>query len=92
MKLRTLKIFGEKTEIKHDSFGDIYLYPTGTKRIIQAYFLFPRTLDGDKRRGLQVVEQTATIQADNNAEETIYSNKWINSRFVGASQLEKMTN
>jgi hypothetical protein len=57
------------------------LSPSGTKRLALVYFLFPKTLKEDTRRGFQVVEQTATI-INEDTDQSLFYNRWENSRYV----------
>jgi hypothetical protein len=83
MKLQTIKVEGEQTEKFHDSFEDYSLYPMGTKRIILSYSLSPKTLNDDKRRGLQVIEQEAGIETTASIEGAINSNVWRDLTYLG---------
>jgi hypothetical protein len=87
MKLKTVSIDGEKSEKIYDGglVGMSYLYPKGTKRTTVEYFLFPRTLKGETRRGLQVVEQRAGIEYTTDGETGFHYNDWEKVKFMGAS-------
>jgi hypothetical protein len=94
MKLKTLVVFGEKTkEVAGAGIGAMgghtHLYPEGTRRNVRSYFLFPRTLNGETRRGFQVVEQVAYIDFNCSEDGTIPYNGWRNSRFISDSSLVK---
>jgi hypothetical protein len=86
MKLKTISIDGEKSDKIHDGgmVGNSYLYPEGTKKTTVEYFLFPRTLNGETRRGLQVVEQRAEIDVSG-GEVSFHYNTWFKTKFVGTS-------
>ncbi len=83
MKIKTLSIEGKQENVYDDTLGSHPLYSNGSKRTVIAYFLFPKTIDGEKRRGFQIIEQKASIEnASSSAAETIYYNKWENERFI----------
>ncbi len=89
MKLKTLYA-SERTEKIYDSgvVNSHRLHASGSKRIIVAYFLFPRILDGQSKRGLQLVEQVASIDVSSDGHEAIHYNHWEDVRFVPTNQLE----
>lgn len=86
MKLKTLKIDGEESQRFFDGglVGMSYVYPKGTKKTTVEYFLFPRTLNGETRRGLQVVEQKAGIDYQS-GDVGFHYNTWFKTKFVGSS-------
>lgn len=86
MKLKTLKIDGEKSQRFFDGgmVGNSYVYPKGTKKTTVEYFLFPRTLNGETRRGLQVVKQKAGIDYQS-GDVGFHYNTWFKVKFVGTS-------
>ena len=91
MKLKTIKVEGERTESTYNGRFDGYqfLYPEGTKRIVRAYFLFPKTIDGKTRRGIQIVEQRASIYNPTGfGRPGPCHNLWNNTRFIDSSLLE----
>lgn len=90
MRLKILRTEGH-TEQGYGDFGSKQLYFEGSKRVIVAYFLFPKTIGRERRRGLQFVEQRSSIKQINELDYNGAYNKWENSRFIDASLLETMT-
>jgi len=90
MKLKTLKTNGERTKKVYDGFriGHHCLYPNNTKRIVISYFLFPKNLNGEKRRGLQFVEQRSSIDIADPASLAMHYNLWKDEKFINFPSLE----
>ena len=84
MILKTLRTDGKKTqEVIGDLSGD--LYPEDTKRVVVAYFLFPTTLNGEERRGIQLLEQRASVERISKIDLVTQYNGWHNCQFVDYS-------
>lgn len=82
MRIKTIVTHGERTIEFFDAFGLKKLFPEGTKRIVLDYRVLPRNLGGETRRGLQYVEQEASIEMANDAFSGIIYNAWHDKRYV----------
>ena len=58
------------------------LVAEGERRTKRKYFLFPKTLNGVRRRGWQRVVQTSVIRTVTSTEGTLYHNKWVDLEFL----------
>ncbi len=89
MKLKTLRTDG-RTEKVYDGeiAGHHQLYPDGAKRVIIVYFLFPKTIGGERKRGLQIVEQEASINTSTATEVGVRYNRWADRQFISPQSLE----
>jgi hypothetical protein len=96
LTLKVLHYHEERTKpgfVSHpDLFGENFLYPEGSTRIVKAYFLFPETLSGERKRGIQYVEQEARIAMSADGDTAFNYNSWQNRRFVPKENLESTLN
>ncbi len=80
---KVLKVDGERSfKGDHFLFGEINLYPEGTKRIVKKYFLFPRKINEVKVEGSWIVEQEASVEINSGSDGRNHYNSWKNIKAI----------
>jgi len=88
--LKALSYDKPAEQIYEGGWGYHNLYPKGTRRVALAYFIFSTTLNGERRRGIQLVEQEATINLTTDGLSTVHYNHWKSKRFIPDKNLEAL--
>ena len=80
MKLKTI-IEAETMEV-HDTglLGIHTINKKGSTRVVLSYLVFPHTLEGEKRRGFQFLEQEADVEHLSSVDGGVTYNSWKNKK------------